>query len=229
MSHHPRCIPAAGDTGRGCAGARGGSVGRNTVRGRCRSGLVPQPGHLPVHGPGVGEVGIAQRGTHGSRRMKACPLWIQPLGPSNRRSHLWPLKQLSRVEERRGNPAPGRVSGHLSGGWGEHQWLYAERRTAPSQLEAESSPISQLDALPCLGLWGPLAALSPFYAGATLSRRIIPAGSCNAPSRGARWLPGCRQPQAVLPVHSPSALSASVAPSPRGMGTSQCPTCLFPQ
>lgn len=56
--------------------------------------------------------------------MKAFPLWIKPVGPSNQRSHLWLLKQLSCVEERRSNPAHGRVSGHLSG-W-EHQRLYAE-------------------------------------------------------------------------------------------------------
>lgn len=105
--------------------------------------------------------------------MKAFPLWIKPMGPSNQRSHLWPLKQLSCVEERCTNPAHGRVSGHLSGG--EHQRLYAERGVAPSQLEAESSPISQLDALPCLGVRAPLAAPSPFRAGATLCRRMIPA------------------------------------------------------
>lgn len=42
--------------------------------------------------------------------MKAFPLWIKPVGPSNQRSRLWPLKQLSRVEEGRSNPVCGRVS-----------------------------------------------------------------------------------------------------------------------
>lgn len=55
---------------------------------------------------------------------------------------------------------------------------------APSQLEAESSPISRLDALPCLGERAPLTAASPFYTSATLCRKLIPAASCNATSQG---------------------------------------------
>lgn len=125
--------------------------------------------------------------------MKAFPLWIKPVGQSNQRSHLWPLKQLSCVEERRSNPAHGRVSGLLSGGRNTSGFM-PSGGTAPSQLEAEPSPLSQLDALPCLGERVPLAAPSPFYACATLCREIIPAASCNAPSRGAQWLPGASSP-----------------------------------
>lgn len=159
--------------------------------------------------------------------MKAFPLWIKPVGRSNQRSHLWPLKQLSCVEEGRSNPAHGEFQATSRGG--NSSGFMPSGGTAPSQLEAESSPVSQLDALPCLGKRVPLAAASPFYACATLCREIIPAACCNAPSRGVQRLPGCRQPQAVVPVHSPSALSTAVAPAPWYPSTSPFLTCLFSQ
>lgn len=44
------------------------------------SGLVPQPGHLPIHDLAGGEVGIARHCHHGSRRMKCfhfgSSLWL---------------------------------------------------------------------------------------------------------------------------------------------------------
>lgn len=93
--------------------------------------------------------------------MKAFPLWIKPMGPSNQRSHLWPLKQLSCVEERHSNPAHGRVAGHLSGG--EHQRLYAEAGdgSIPAGSRVLSCFLTGCSAL--FGRTGPAGCSIPFF------------------------------------------------------------------
>lgn len=51
MSHHPGCIPSAGEWGGGAQGLGwlwGREGGKKAILGRHGSGLVPQPGHLPV-------------------------------------------------------------------------------------------------------------------------------------------------------------------------------------